>query len=119
MVIAKVLKSFPYNSRCSDVICSATRLRAAPSWLARQFSCCRQQPERHGCQKASAPRGRRQNLQGAGRQDSSVAYEKIHAAFILDCDFARPNFDGGFVSNVALAQIDRPTRRLFEVRDLV
>src|SRR5207253_4880133 len=62
---------------------------------------------------------KRQNLQGAGRQDSSVAYEKIHAAFILDCDFARPNFDGGFVSNVALAQIDRPTRRLFEVRDLV
>src|SRR2546429_8894933 len=62
---------------------------------------------------------KRQNLPGAGRQDSSVAYEKIHAAFLLDCGFARPNFDGGFVSNVALAQIDRPTRRLFEVRDLV
>ena len=51
-----------------------------------------------------APDGvKRQNLQGPGRQDSRVAYEKIDAAFILNCDFARPSVDGGFVSNVALA----------------
>jgi hypothetical protein len=62
---------------------------------------------------------KRQNLQGAGRQDSRIAYEEIDAAFILGCDFACPSLYGSFVRNVALAKTDRPTRHLLQVRDLV